>query len=96
MNISEPNQKAIQMLADELDIDADVVLDNIVTDFRARRAAQNFEGVTTALYAFTAGGDSKESAVVYTGARLYDYLVATYRAQIQQQQARMDGRTRKA
>lgn len=85
MKISEPNEKAIRQLADELEIDPDVVLDNIVTDFRARRAAQNLEGLTAALYAFTKGGPEKGKEVVYTGARLYDYLVTNYRLEIQQQ-----------
>lgn len=79
MKISQENQKAIEKLARDLRIPAAVVLDNIVTDYRARHAAQHFENVTAALYAFAKHGDEEGSEVLLEGAGLYDYLVAQYR-----------------
>lgn len=92
--LSESNTIAVKMLAEEFGVSTETVIDNIITDFRARRAADLMEGVNKPLYAFTVGGDSKETAELYTGQMLYDYVVTNRRLEIQQQRSLTNGRTR--
>lgn len=73
--LSEKNMQAVQELADQLGVKREVVVDNIITYWRAERTAQNMEGLTGALLAFVEELDEDGRWVVLQGDGLYHYLV---------------------
>jgi hypothetical protein len=82
--LNKDNLRAMEELAQSVGLPVEVVVDNIVTDYRAKRAAEIIEGLTErVLLAFSKDGETGEPI---TGRALYDFLLATYR--MRQQQAR--------
>jgi len=78
MKLSEENQRRVDKLSEIFKISKDQVIDNIITDYRAREAAERLEfNIPGLLLEFGKIGDE-----VLTGDRLFVFLLTQYRMEL--------------
>ena len=81
MKLSDKNEQMVKNLSKSLNIPDGQVIDNIITEYRARKGADRLEGqLSDHLLEFSEIGDK-----LLTGKRLYVFLMFQYRREIEKE-----------